>query len=69
MAKHKDVDVNHPSIVSSIKRMASEGKKVEEIMRVVGMPAEVVRKHTEAGEAEKPKGAVKRTLDRITKGE
>ncbi len=65
--RHKDVDVNHPSIVSSIKRMADQGKKVEEIMRVVGMPAEVVRKHTEAGESEKPKK--KGVLDKITEGD
>jgi len=64
MARHKDVDVDHPSIVSSIKRMAADGKKTEEIMRVVGMPAEVVRKHMEAGESEKPKK--KGVLDKIT---
>ena len=62
--RHKDVDVNHPSIVSSIKRMAEQGKPMEEMVRVIGMPAEVIRKHTEAGEAEKPKK--KGILDKIT---
>jgi hypothetical protein len=39
------VSVDHPSIVSTIKTMATQGKKVPEIMRVTGMPAEVVRRH------------------------
>ena len=67
MPRYKDVDVNHPSIVSSIKRMAEQGKPIEEITRVIGMPAEVVRKHTEAGEAEKPKK--KGVLDKITEAD
>ena len=40
--KHQGVDVNHPRIVETIRRMVKEGKKTEEIMRVVGMPAEVI---------------------------
>jgi len=39
------VSVDHPSIVAAIKNMAKEGRKVKEIMRVVGQPAEVVRRH------------------------
>lgn len=39
------VSVDHPSIVEAIRTMAKQGKKVPEIMRVVGMPAEVVRRH------------------------
>lgn len=39
------VSVDHPSIVDAIKNMAKSGKKLPEIMRVVGQPAEVVRRH------------------------
>ena len=42
---YQGVSVDHPSIVSSIKTMAKQGKKVSEIMRVVGMPKEVVERH------------------------
>jgi hypothetical protein len=45
MAEYAGVDVDHPSIVAAIKNMAKDGKKVKEIMRVVGVPAEVVVKH------------------------
>ncbi len=55
MPKHKGVDVNHPAIVRSIKQMHSEGRSREDIIRIVGMPAEVVRKHTEAADKEKDK--------------
>ncbi len=39
------VSVDHPSIKAAIQTMAKQGRKVEEIMRVTGMPGEVVRKH------------------------
>ncbi len=53
MPKHKGVDVNHPAIVRSIKQMHNEGRSREDIIRLVGMPAEVVRKHSEAADKEK----------------
>jgi len=53
MTKHKGVDVNHPAIVRSIKQMHNEGRSREDIIRLVGMPAEVVRKHSEAADKEK----------------
>lgn len=44
--KYNGVDVDHPSIVSTIKKMAEDGKPKSEIVRVVGMPHEVVEKHS-----------------------
>lgn len=44
-ATYAGVRVNHPRIVATIQQMVKQGKKIEDIMRVVGMPAEVVRKH------------------------
>ena len=44
-ATYSGVAVDHPSIVSAIKNMAKDGRKLKEIMKVVGMPAEVVRRH------------------------
>jgi len=61
MSQYKD----HPSIVSSIKRMTEEGKKIEDIMRVTGMPSEVVLKHQRQTDDDKPK-AKKGVLDKIT---
>lgn len=43
--RYSGVSVDHPAIVDAIKTMAKEGKKLQEIMRVVGMPAEVIRRH------------------------
>ena len=40
------VSVEHPTIISTIKNMVKQGKKKEEIMRVVGMPGEVVERHS-----------------------
>lgn len=42
--EYQEVDVQHPSIVAAITNMAKEGKTTQEIMKVVGMPAEVVRR-------------------------
>lgn len=39
------VNVNHPSIVAGIQTLAKQGKGVGEISRVIGMPAEVVKRH------------------------
>ena len=43
MPRYAGVDVSHPKIVEAIKTMAKQGKKTQDIMRVVGMPGEVVR--------------------------
>jgi len=61
MSQYKD----HPSIVDSIKQMTKDGKKIEDIMRVTGMPAEVVLKHQRQTDDDKPKGK-KGVLDKIT---
>jgi hypothetical protein len=39
------VRVNHPSIVSACKQMWKQGRKLEDIMRVTGMPAEVCQRY------------------------
>ena len=44
-AKHQGVDVDHPSIVSTIKNMVKDGKKTEEIIKVTGAPSEVINKY------------------------
>ena len=44
--RYNGVDVDHPTIVSTIKKMVEEGKPKSEIVRVVGMPHEVVEKHS-----------------------
>ena len=44
-ATYTGVSVDHPSIVAAIKNMAKDGRKLKEIMKVVGMPADVVRRH------------------------
>jgi len=45
MAKYANVDVDHPSIVSTIKNGARQGMSTEQIMRITGMPKEVVHKY------------------------
>ena len=42
---YQGVRVNHPTIVATIQNMVKQGKKLEEIMRITGMPGEVVRKY------------------------
>ena len=42
--RHRDVRVNHPTIVATIKNMISKGFHTLDIMRVVGMPQEVINK-------------------------
>ena len=44
MPKYHDVDVDHPSIVSAIKNLTRQGESKEKIMKVVGMPAEVIER-------------------------
>ena len=43
--KYLGVDTDHPTIVNAIRTMANQGKSTEEIMKVVGMPSEVVKRH------------------------
>ncbi len=42
MAEYQGVDVQNPKIREYIINMVKQDKSTEEIMRVVGMPAEVV---------------------------
>lgn len=42
---YQGVSVNHPSIVSTIKNMVKQGAKREDIVKVTGMPKEVVEKY------------------------
>ena len=44
MPKYHNVDVDHPTIVSAIQNLSKQGKRKEEIMKVVGMPAEVIER-------------------------
>jgi hypothetical protein len=37
------VNIRHPSIVASVSNMTKRGAKVEEIVRLVGIPAEAVK--------------------------
>ena len=50
--KYNNVDMDHPSIVAAIHNMTKQGQKKEDIMRVVGVPGEVVDKHSKTA----PKG-------------
>lgn len=43
--QYNGVSVEHPSIVSSIKVMVKQGRKTEDIQRVIGMPREVIEKY------------------------
>lgn len=43
--RHQGVDVDHPSLVSTIKNMVKSGKKIEEIVKVTGAPSEVINKY------------------------
>jgi mannose/fructose/N-acetylgalactosamine-specific phosphotransferase system component IIB len=42
MAEYQGVDVEHPTIKAAIENMTKQGEPKEKIMRVVGMPAEVI---------------------------
>ena len=42
---YNGVSVEHPSIVSSIKNMVKQGRRIEEIQKVVGMPREIIEKY------------------------
>jgi hypothetical protein len=42
---YNNVDMDHPSIRAAIETMTRQGESKEKIMRVVGVPGEVVDKH------------------------
>lgn len=44
-AQYQGVDVDHPSIVSSIKECKKQGMSKERASQIVGMPMEVVDKY------------------------
>ena len=56
MAKASGVDVDHPSIVSTIKNGAKQGMSREQIMKITGMPKEVVQKYEHEVRQEKERG-------------
>jgi len=45
MPEYQGVSTEHPSIVSAIKNLTKQGESKEKIMKVVGMPREVVEKY------------------------
>ncbi len=44
--RYAGVHVDHPSIVSTIKNMVKQKRPKEEIMRITGMPSEVIDRHS-----------------------
>lgn len=42
---YQGVSVENPRIIEAIKNMKKQGRRDEEISKVVGMPMEVVRRH------------------------
>lgn len=51
--KYNGVDVNNPRIVEYIKSAAKQGKTKQEVMKLVGMPYEVVDKYFQEAKREK----------------
>ena len=45
LMKYAGVDVDNPRIVDAIKTLSKQGKNNGQIMRIVGMPQEVVDKY------------------------
>lgn len=43
MAEYGGVDVQHPRIVEAIRVLAKQGKTTQQIVKIVGMPHEVVQ--------------------------
>ena len=56
MAKFANVDVDHPSIVDTIKNSARQGRSTEHIMKITGMPKEVVHKYEHQVRQEQERG-------------
>lgn len=46
-ATYQGVRVDNPTIAAYIKTMVKQGRRTEDIMRVVGMPAEVIHRYQE----------------------
>lgn len=44
-ATYAGVRVNHPTIVAAIKNLVKQKRPIDYIMRITGMPAEVIRKY------------------------
>lgn len=51
--KYQGVDTDHPRIVDAIKTLVAQGKDIDTIAAIVGMPHEIVRKYTKEYEHEK----------------
>ncbi len=61
--RYAGVNVNHPAIVSTIKNMVEKGESVGQIMKITGMPQEVVLSHKHKAEsAKEEKAAVVRSF-------
>lgn len=43
--KYNNVDVDHPRLVKGIRDMVKDGRKTEDVMRIIGVPKEVVHKY------------------------
>jgi len=56
MAKHSGVDVDHPAIVDTIKNSIRQGRSTEHIMKITGMPKEVVHKYEHQVRQEQERG-------------
>lgn len=56
-ATYGGVAVNHPSIVSGIKTLAKQGHGKAHIMKVIGMPGEVVDKYMHEAKREEEASA------------
>lgn len=44
MPKYNGVDVDHPRIVEATKNLIKQGKRREEVMKIIGMPHEVIQR-------------------------
>ena len=51
-ATYNGVPVNHPAIIAGIKTLTKQGHGKGHIMRVIGMPSEVVEKYMAEAKAE-----------------
>lgn len=43
--EYSGVDVEHPSVARGIKKMLKEGQPIENIIKVIGMPQEVIERY------------------------
>ena len=42
---YANVSVEHPSIIATIQNLTKQGRNIEYIMQITGMPQEVVQRH------------------------